>query len=162
MAPGGVYVYMCVCVCVCVCVREREIERASVRSGDKEPAVNCHVGAQGSINAYQGSISGMSVWLRGDCRWDASQVSWWGRLNSLVEIRMESALCLITLLTEWTLPCPTWQEAAEQAHRAPATKNVWGKKRFVKNYNYYLSRELWCDYYYKMLAKGPKLKCIRL
>lgn len=50
------YVVYGVCACVRVCVRE------SVRSGDKEPAVNCHVGAQGFICAYQGSISGRSVW----------------------------------------------------------------------------------------------------
>ena len=36
-------------------------DRERVRSGDKETAVNCHVGAQGSVGAYQGSVSGMSV-----------------------------------------------------------------------------------------------------
>lgn len=44
-----------------MCGREREIKLESMRSGDKEAAVNCQVGAQGSICAYQGSISGMSV-----------------------------------------------------------------------------------------------------
>lgn len=43
-------------MCV-VCV----IERETVRSGDKKPVINCHVGVQVSISTYQDSISGMSV-----------------------------------------------------------------------------------------------------
>lgn len=68
------------------------------RSGDKKLAVNCHVGAQGSISAYQGSVSGP----RGrDSREAGGEMHHRyldeRRLNSRAEISMESALCLIAL-----------------------------------------------------------------
>lgn len=62
--PWGVPLFLSLCVCVC-----------AIRSGHR-------------------SVSAAGVWrctlLITDCRWDALQVSWWGKINSSVQISVES------------------------------------------------------------------------